>query len=223
MPVVSRRAVGLLLALLISVAAFVFLRLDKLFLITYLRLTAPSTVAESTEPDADREYLFDVTDGNLHENLAYDPKAMGLTESFFQLDSRHTLTLMHVTEAPASLESFGTFVEYNNGRFAYVAVQITGRLISYAEALNVVKTYAEILGVSNRFDISEYQAHLGIVEASETWVPIVRLPDVSLWFMLNCNWDRMSKEARKQLDAVACHPSLHLAPPDERADGSTQP
>ena len=120
---------------------------------------------------------------------------------------------MHIADAPILLQSFGTFIDYSKGRFSWLKVQIERDLVTYAEALESAKAHAKILQLEDQVNISGYATHLGPVEDSETWIPVVRLPNAVVWILLNCNWERMS-EAREQLQKVTCRPTLNFSPPE---------
>lgn len=215
MPSLRQTTLLAVLASLTAAAFFVLLGGEKYILVAFARLTAPRVTPTPAQTGENQELVFDFVDKEARGNLAIDSRfdAAVPSEGFFQRDSPHLLKLSHLTEASVSLQSFGIFVEYQNGQFTWLKIQIAASLVTYPEALRHLQQYLATMRLSDRIRVAEYDAHLGPVEDSETWVPIARLPHATFWPMLNCNWERMI-DASSQLKNVACRPTLNFSPPE---------
>lgn len=149
------------------------------------------------------EYVADFDRPEETENILRSTDA----GSAFQVNTPHVLLLRSLIAQPVSVRSFGTFVDFREGRYGWLTFETTREAVSYAEALASIGAYAKTLRFEDRLDLSEYGRHLGPVSEAETWIPKLKFPKVEVSPMLNCNWEWFVK-ASDQLNKVRCRPNF---------------
>jgi hypothetical protein len=167
--------------------------------------------ALTTEP-VRNDFVIDFTGAASERNLRFARGSeRAKAEAFFEEPRAHTLQLANFGGKPISLTSYNTFIEYVSGELRYLNIYLAPDLVPYSAALRLLSDFMAHAGIGDRFDVQEYEKHLGELEGTETWVQVMSLEHVKVWPMLNCNWD-WPEPASTQLERVGCRPFLSIEP-----------
>jgi hypothetical protein len=167
---------------------------------------APSNAPPSSAPAA---FTIDLTGERSADNKRYALDALKERSTAVQVEGEQTVTLLHVVDEPLTFVSHGSFLDYLWGDLTFARLYLAPRGGGYAQAVQKIGDFLKRAKLQDRFDVGEYERHMGAIETEELWNGVIELPHAKLFPSLNCIWD-WDRTARDQLSTVFCRPHITI-------------